>query len=113
MKTYKDENGNKLYPVCSWEKNQHKLYNALDKANIRMYDIRDGLIDGDIDKAYEEIELIEHLLEVFNSHVIGNTVYATYEDSIKIKEYVTAYDCKTDELKAIHNNSDEFYGADF
>ena len=48
MKTYKDKNGNKLYPVCSWEKNQHKLYNALDKANIRMYDIRDGLIDGDI-----------------------------------------------------------------
>lgn len=38
MKLYRNEEGKKLYPVCSWEQNQHKLYNAYDRATIRMYE---------------------------------------------------------------------------
>lgn len=38
MKLYKNEQGEKLYPICRWERNQHKIYNAVDRANIRMWE---------------------------------------------------------------------------
>ena len=80
----------RLYPVCSFEKNQHKLYNALDRARIREDE------DGCSDELGEEIERIEKALEAFNRYVIGNTVYATYEDSVVIRDIVASYDIRHD-----------------
>ena len=87
--TYKDSAGNILYPVSSFEKNQHKLYNAYDRARIRVDEER-------TDEAYECLERTEKALEAFNRYVFGNTVYATYEDGNLIRDFIGAYDLRGD-----------------
>ncbi len=89
-KLYKDGEGRKLYPVCSFEHNQHKLYNAHDRAMNRLYD------GDDSEEAIAELERVERALSAFNSHVYGPTVYATYEESKLIKDIVAAYDVRHD-----------------
>lgn len=83
---YKNKEGKKLYPVCDWEENQHKLFNAHDRAMNRIY-------EGDID-GYDELERIEKAIDAFGAHVIDGMVYATYEDSQLIKDYVWAYNAR-------------------
>lgn len=86
MKLYKDKKtGRKLYPVCSWEDNQHKLYNAHDR-------IMNAIYDGKAD--YDQLERIEKAIDAFNSYIINGMVYATYEDSVLIKDYVWAYNAR-------------------
>ena len=86
MKLYKDKKtGKKLYPVCSWEDNQHKLYNAHDR-------IMNAIYDGKAD--YDQLERIEKAIDAFNSYIINGMVYATYEDSVLIKDYVWAYNAR-------------------
>ena len=85
MKLYRDKRtGKKLYPVCSWEANQHKLYNAYDRACNNYYDTGD----------FEEMEKLEHLISVFDSYVINGMVYAPYEEYKQIKDYIVAYDIR-------------------
>lgn len=97
-KLYRDkETGEKLYPVCSWEKNQHKLYNALDRAHNRVSDLYEDKTASmdDIDKAEEWVEEVERLLFIFDSHVAPNgLVYATYQDGLKIKDIIHGYDAR-------------------
>lgn len=83
---YRDKKtGKKLYPVCSWEENQHKLYNAHDRIMNAIYE----------DKAdYSDLERVEKAMGAFDSHVIKGMVYATYEDSCLIKDYVWAYNAR-------------------
>lgn len=83
---YRNKEGKKLYPVCSWEENQHKLFNAHDRA---MNNIAEGVVDG-----YEELEKVERAMDAFEAHVICGLVYATYEDSKLIKDYVWAYNAR-------------------
>lgn len=91
VKLYRDKaTGKKLYPVCSWEKNQHKLYNAHDRAVNRCYD------EGWSDEAVAEQERVERAMEAFEAHVIRGLVYATYEDSCIIKDIIGAYDVRHD-----------------
>lgn len=86
MKLYKDKKtGKKLYPVCNWENNQHKLYNAHDR-------IMNAIYDGEAD--YDQLERIEKAMSAFGSCVINGMVYATYEDSILIKDYIWAYNAR-------------------
>lgn len=86
MKLYKDKKtGKKLYPVCNWENNQHKLYNAHDR-------IMNAIYDGEAD--YDQLERIEKAMSVFDGCVINGMVYATYEDSILIKDYIWAYNAR-------------------
>ena len=75
----------KLYPVCSWEKNQHKLYNAHDRIYVAWK-------EGECE--YSELEKIERAMWVFDSHVIDGIVYATWEDGLIIKDYVWAYNAR-------------------
>lgn len=77
--------GKKLYPVCSWEQNQHKLYNAHDRVMIAFY-------DGKAD--YNDLKKIERAIDIFDSHVINGIVHATYEDGLIIKDYIWAYDAR-------------------
>ncbi len=93
-KLYKNKQGEKLYPVCKWEENQHKLYNAHDRIMNAIYDARE---EKDYDKEnslYEQLEKIEHALEVFGEYVINGLVYATYKDSCIIKDYIWAYNAR-------------------
>lgn len=82
---YKNKAGEKLYPVCSFEENQHKLYNAHDR-------IMNAIYDGKAD--YEDLYRIEKALDAFNGYVINGIVYATYKDSVLIKDYVWAYNAR-------------------
>lgn len=77
--------GKKLYPVCSWEKNQHKLYNAHDR-------IMNAIYDGEAD--WEDLYRCEKAMGAFDSCVINGLVYATYEDSLLIKDYIFAYNAR-------------------
>lgn len=84
-KLYRDKEGNKLYPVCSWEANQHKLYNAHDRIMVAYY-------EGDAD--YEEVERVEDAMAAFDRYVINGLVYATWEEGQLIKDYVWAYNAR-------------------
>ena len=84
--TYTDKKtGKKLYPVCSWEKNQHKLYNAHDR-------IMNAIAIGEAD--WDVLERLEKAMGAFEAHVINGIVYATYEDSLLIKDYIWAYNAR-------------------
>lgn len=92
MKLYRDSDGNKLYPVCSWEKNQHKLYNAHDRIWCAIYDAREA--GEDDSELYEALEKLEKAQEAFERYVIQGIVYATYPDSCIIKDYIAAYNAR-------------------
>ena len=87
-KLYRNKQGQKLYPVCSWEANQHKLYHAYDCAVLDCYDTEWS------EEACEKRDRIEHAIDVFDGCVINGLVYATYEDSQIIKDYIWAYDAR-------------------
>ena len=86
MAIYRDKKtGKKLYPVCSWEKNQHKLYNAHDR-------IMNAIHEGKAD--YDALDRIERAMSAFDAYVIDGIVYATWEDGRLIKDYVWAYNAR-------------------
>lgn len=85
-KVYRDKKtGAKLYPVCSWEHNQHKLYNAHDR-------IMNAIYDGKA--SWEELERVEKAMSIFDGYVIDGTVYATWEDGLLVKDYIWAYNAR-------------------
>lgn len=90
MKLLVNKEGKKMYPVCSWEANQHKLYNAIDRIQLALYDAT----DEEYDKLAEALERVEHALDVFNRTVVQGIVYATYEDSLIIKDIIWAYNAR-------------------
>lgn len=91
---YRDKKtGKKLYPVCSWEDNQHKLYNAHDRIWCAIYEDRENGGEKE-DELQEALEKLEKAMEAFEAHVIDGLVYATYEDSCLIKDYVAAYNAR-------------------
>lgn len=81
-----------LYPVCSWEENQHKLYNAHDRIMNAIYEARES--GEDEEPLYRALENVERVLDAFNKHVIQGIVYATYEDSCLIMDYVAVYNAR-------------------
>lgn len=98
LKLYKNAKGEKLYPVCSWEANQHKLFNAHDRIMNRIYDLEhaDVMDNAVLFQAYEKQEKIEHLLDVFSSYVYGGIAYATWADRNILMEIFAAYDVRHD-----------------
>lgn len=75
----------KLYPVCNWERNQHKMYNYNDKMYIKAH-------EENTEEAWRAFEESERLLEVFNGQVRNGLVYAVYEDYCLIKDILGYYD---------------------
>lgn len=86
----KDEKGTRLYPVCSWERNQHKLY----ATQVRIQnEVSDAEILGE--KApYSALERIDIAVKAFDAHVVNGIVYAPYEIGQMIKNYIWAYDLR-------------------
>lgn len=91
---YKDKKGNKLYPVCSWEQNQHKLYNANDRIFLAICDAEDAHNFAEVERLLEAKSKIERALDAFDRYVINGIVYATYQDGLIIKDFVWAYDAR-------------------
>lgn len=83
--------GEKCYPTCNWEKNQHKIYNAVDRAYNRLDDV-------DMDEEYErysELEQwcadVEILCSMFDNHIVGNMVYLPYKWYLICKKVLADY----------------------
>ena len=105
-KVFKDVNGNyrlgdpktgkgqKLYPICSWERNQHKIYNANDRAWNWVYDAVKGGDNAEIERAYAYRDLIDKAMNIIDSIVICGIVYGTWSDYKLIKEEIVAYDLR-------------------
>ena len=81
-KIYRNKAGKKLYPVCKWEDNQHKIYNAHENGG------------EDLEALYKEQERIEKALELIDACVIDGLVYATYEDGLILKDLIWAYNAR-------------------
>ena len=88
MKLYRDKQGVKLYPVCNWELNQHKIYNAHDRAMNYCTDT------NWCDKAVQELERVDKAMEAIDRYVINGMVYARYEDYKLLKDIISAYDAR-------------------
>ena len=87
----KNSKGQKLYPVCNWNANQHKIDFWLTKAKNNKFDHPDDL------KTWDEVEKYQKMLDIFNGFhedgkVIHNLVYATWENTEAIKEAIACYD---------------------
>ena len=95
MKLYKNKKGEKLYPVCKWEDNQHKLYNANDRIWNAIHDAQENNASADeLDKLYNRKDEIERVMCIFDSQVVNGMVYATYKDSLIIKDIIWAYNAR-------------------
>lgn len=94
MAVYRDKQGNKLYPVCSWERNQHKLYNAHDRIVVAICEARDAKNYEELERLFDAQDKIERAISVFDGCVINGVVYATYQDGLLIKNYVWAYNAR-------------------
>ena len=69
-KIYRDKaTGKKLYQVCKWEDNQHKIYNAHDRIMNRIYEAQETGGE-DLEALYKEQERIEKALEIIDRHII-------------------------------------------
>lgn len=75
----------KLCAVCRWESNQHKIYNAYNKARIKWDDEHSA-------EALVNLEKIEKALEWFNNVKDDGLVYVPYEEYKLIKDIIGYYD---------------------
>ena len=79
MKILLNENNEKLFPICIWANNVDLIYDIVD-GTIKKFINRDRTWD-DVKEAFD-------LLHVFNKHVIGGIVYATWEDGSLLKKHI-------------------------
>ena len=88
MKLYRTKDTNeKLYPVCNWENNQHKIGYWYTKAsndyNMNPTDETEAVYDD-----------ARAMMEAFDSYVINGMVYATYSMYKRLKEAIVCYDLR-------------------
>lgn len=84
----KSYNGKKFYPICSFEKNEHKIHYWYIKALNTCYDT--NFTD---EKALKQRDTAEKMLEYFQCYTHNDgIVYAPYKDGQTIKEMIIAYD---------------------
>ena len=86
--TYRLNGKTKLYPICKWEDNQHKIYNAHDRAMNWLYDSNFS------DEAQAYLEKVEKMMEIINGVIINGMVYGTWEEYKLVKDCIVAYDVR-------------------
>lgn len=84
----RDKQGRKLYPVCRWERNQHKIYNAYDRAYVRMIE------DSYSQESVAELDRASRAMELIDSNIYDGIVYATWEDGLILKSYIGSYNAR-------------------
>ena len=82
--------GTKLYPVCNWERNQHKIDVAYTKSLNRLYDARET--GEGIDKAEEQVARMEEARKWIDNVMQDGIVYAPYPIYRLLKDIIGAYD---------------------
>ena len=93
-RTFRTNSGAKLYPVCNWERNQHKIYNNADRCRNAEQDAFLNGSETELNKAITRREHAEHLVDVINGFIIDGVVYAEYDDYKAIKDVIAAYDIR-------------------
>ena len=81
----------KLYPVGSWERNQHVFYNAVDRAHNNLFDAREN--GAGIEEAEEWLEKCNNALARFDCGPKDSrgVVYAEYNDYKFMKDVIGGY----------------------
>lgn len=88
-KVIKDKNGTKLYPVCGFQRSQHKIYYWYDKAWLRVHD--DERIPTD--KDYEELNFWEEAIN-YATCIYDGLIYMPYKFYNRVKEAIVCYDLR-------------------
>ena len=82
--------GEKLYPIGSWEENEHKLYNFYNKADT-------AYRTHPTDEGFERKRKAMELLEKFdNSPRYNGIVYVNYDDYKEMKNVIREYNFRND-----------------
>ena len=84
----RNKEGKKMYPVCSWERNQHKVYNAHERVVVAL------MREPRNEELSAWAEKVERAYDAFDAHVRDGLVYATWEDSNAIKDIIYGYDAR-------------------
>lgn len=84
----RNKDGKKLYPVCNWERNQHKVYNAHDRAVVRCIE------EGYSNESRDWLDKVERAMDVIDCNIYNGTVYATWEDGQILKDIICGYDAR-------------------
>ena len=88
MTKVKVVNGVKFYPVCGFQRNQHKIYYWYTKAQNEFYDD-----ETRSEKTLCALEEAEKMLDYFTCYTgKDGLVYAPYKDGQRIKEMIVCYD---------------------
>ena len=88
----RNSKGQKMYPVCSWEKNQHKIYNAHERAWNRRHKAFESGTQEEIEEAQKAYDYAMIAYDAFDACVRGGIVYATWSDGQVIKDLIAGYD---------------------
>lgn len=88
VKTMKD--GTKLYPVCNWEENQHKIVTAYTKALLRRDEAYESGVG--IDEAEANFEQMEQARQWIDNVGRDGIVYAPYPMYQLLRDTIGAYD---------------------
>lgn len=85
------KDGTKLYPVCGFQRSQHKLYYWYNKACLNAF-----YCDSDYtptEKDYEEFEFWNNVMEYANC-VHDGLIYMPWEYYNRVKEAIVVYDLR-------------------
>ena len=94
-KIYRNKDGEKLYPLCNWERNQHIFYNYADRCANAYY-------DSETQEAYDEWQEAQRLIGVFDRYIINGIAYTTYKDRVKMLNIIGGYQMRHDFLAKSH-----------
>ena len=88
----RNKDGKKMYPVCNWEKNQHKIYNAHERAWVRRNEAYMHGTSEELEEAQKAYDYAMIAYDAFDACVRDGIVYATWEDGRVIKDLIAGYD---------------------
>lgn len=82
----RNSEGKKMYPVCSWERCQHKIYTEHDRAVVRVIN------ENHSEESVEWSIKVDEAMALIDRNIIDGIVYATWEDGKILKEVLRGYD---------------------
>lgn len=83
----KNSKGEKLYPVCGFQRSQHKLYYWETKAWLKCHDDEYTATEKD----WEELEFWQEVLE-YATCIYDGLIYMPWKYYNRVKEAIAVYD---------------------
>lgn len=90
---YKNDRGEKMYPIGSYEKEEHKLYNEKNRIENELDSLYISNINNELINQLEKrlMDVIELLEEIVN---INGVAYATYKYYKLSKDIICSYNLR-------------------